>query len=78
MYNAKQLDAFTTIIKKDFGFNNVEFDKEIDGDFYFYCYDLQGKRDRIRIKSQMGTVFTFFQGQWKQVKGYKIECSDLF
>ncbi|TYS63753.1 hypothetical protein FZD47_09540 [Bacillus infantis] len=60
-------------LKENLGFKEVVFQKVVAEDLYYTAYDSRGIEDRIRVKPQLGTVFTWIQGNWTLVKGFKID-----
>ncbi|MFJ7745105.1 hypothetical protein [Peribacillus sp. NPDC097295] len=71
MYDEKRVENIRNLLKRDWNFKKVIFQKEVAGDLYFTAYDSKDTEDRIRVKPQLGTVFTLVQGDWRQLKGYK-------
>ncbi|MBY6088498.1 hypothetical protein [Priestia flexa] len=73
MYDEKRIENIKNSLKEDLGFKEVVFQKEVAENLYYTAYDSQGTEDRIRVKPQSGTVFTWIQGYWRPVKGYKFD-----
>lgn len=72
LYEQMRIENIKYSLKNDLGFNEVEFQKEVSDDLYYFAYDKNGVQDRIRVKPQLGTVYTWIQGGWRPVEGYKI------
>lgn len=73
MYDEKIINNIKNSLEKDLGFKEIVFKKEAAEDLYYTAYDGKGTEDLIRVKPQLGTVFTCIQGKWSPVKGYKLE-----
>ncbi|UOE55108.1 hypothetical protein [Cytobacillus oceanisediminis] len=73
MYVEKRVEDIKNVLKKDLGFYELVFQKEVAEDLYSTAYDSKGIEDRVRVKPQLGTVYTWVQGKWGPVKGYKIK-----
>jgi len=73
MYGEKEIEDIKNLLKRDLGFTEIVFQKEVAEDLYYTAYDSNGIEDRIRVKPQLRTVYTWVQGNWRPVKGYKFE-----
>ncbi|OBZ18924.1 hypothetical protein A8L34_05080 [Bacillus sp. FJAT-27264] len=72
LYSAEEIQSFAEKIKKELGFADIMFDKQVVDDLYFRVWDDKSIEDRIRFKPSAGTLYTYYQGQWRQVPGLKI------
>ncbi len=73
MYDEKRVEDIKNVLKRDLGFYELVFQEEVAEDLYYTAYDNKGIEDRIRVKPELGTVYTWGQGNWRSVKGYKLK-----
>ncbi|MFD1349895.1 hypothetical protein [Oceanobacillus caeni] len=73
MYDEKRVEDIKNVLKRDLEFFELVFQKEVAEDLYYTAYDNKGIEDRIRVKPQLGTVYSWVQGNWRLVKGYKLK-----
>ncbi|GIO10147.1 hypothetical protein J31TS6_61750 [Brevibacillus reuszeri] len=71
VHDEATIEHFKEQIKEQLGFKEVFFEKQVTEDLYYRTRDNNGIEDRIRIKPQIGTAFSWFQNAWRPIKGFK-------
>ncbi|WP_340032556.1 hypothetical protein NSQ20_11875 [Paenibacillus sp. FSL K6-1122] len=72
-YNENELESIGERIRSELGFSSISFDKKVSDELYFNVWDGEGIKDRVRFKPNAGLLYTYYQGQWKQVYGFKFD-----